>query len=169
MKALIVSDSHGWREELKQVIDRHQEEVDIMIHCGDSEIEPGSPELSGVKTVKGNCDFYKDFPEEIVEETAGVRFFAGHGHLLNVKMSSLQLKYKGEESNADVICFGHSHVPTAFTEDGMVFINPGSIRLPRQVTVGTYVIADITAEKADVTFYSLEGEEVKELGETFQR
>ncbi|WP_026690569.1 metallophosphoesterase family protein [Alteribacter aurantiacus] len=170
MRAMIISDSHGWRKELKQVIDRHREEVDMIIHCGDSELETEASELVGVNTVRGNCDFTGKFPEERVDEAKGIRVFTGHGHLLNVKMSSLQLKYKGEETEADVVCFGHSHVPEAFVEEGMVFLNPGSIRLPRgEVNVGTYVILEVDQEEASVTYLTLDGQEVPELSKTLQR
>ncbi|RNA70249.1 metallophosphoesterase family protein [Alteribacter keqinensis] len=170
MKAMIISDSHGWRSELKEVIDRHRSEVDMVIHCGDSELETEAPELEGVHTVRGNCDFTGKFPEERVDEAKGIRVFSAHGHLLNVKMSSLQLKYKGQETEADVVCFGHSHVPEAFVEDGMLFVNPGSIRLPRgEVNAGTYVILEIDEKEATVTFFTFEGREVEELSRTLKR
>ncbi|PYZ97304.1 YfcE family phosphodiesterase [Alteribacter lacisalsi] len=170
MRALIISDSHGWREELKTVVNRHRDEADLIIHCGDSELDGTAPELDGVQTVKGNCDFGGDFPEERVDEAQGVRFFTGHGHLLNVKMSSLQLKYKGQEHGADVVCYGHSHVPETFEEEGLIFINPGSIRLPRgSVDFGTYALLDVSDESVQVSFRSFEGEPVEELSRTFSR
>ncbi|TMW71627.1 metallophosphoesterase family protein [Alteribacter natronophilus] len=170
MKAMIISDSHGWRDELRTVIDRHREEVDLVVHCGDSELDGAAPELEGVRTVKGNCDFGGDFPEERVDEAGGVRFFTGHGHLLNVKMSSLQLKYKGQENEADIVCYGHSHVPETFEEEGLVFINPGSIRLPRgPVDFGTYALAEVSEAEVKVEFFSFEGETVPQLSRTFPR
>ena len=41
----------------------------------------------------------------------------------------MNLKYKAEEVNADIVCFGHSHVLGAEVIDGRLFLNPGSIRL----------------------------------------
>ncbi len=67
MRALIISDSHGWADELKKVIDRHKNEVDVMIHCGDSELEKNHPAIQGMNIVKGNCDYGDDFPEEWTE------------------------------------------------------------------------------------------------------
>lgn len=41
MNVLIISDSHGLEEELQTIAKRHEAEVDLMIHCGDSELETG--------------------------------------------------------------------------------------------------------------------------------
>ncbi|MBU9721962.1 MULTISPECIES: metallophosphoesterase family protein [Bacillaceae] len=166
MRALILSDSHGWTKEVQQVVQRHQKEVDVIFHCGDSELRETAPELENVISVKGNCDF-GDFPEEMTKEVKGTRFFVGHGHLLNVKMTEINLIYKGEEVQADVVCFGHTHVPVAMKEKGIVILNPGSMRLPREVNVGTYVILEDDSEKTDVTFYSIDGKPVETLNKTF--
>ena len=39
MKVLIVSDSHGLTTELEKLKENYQDEVDLFIHCGDSELE----------------------------------------------------------------------------------------------------------------------------------
>ncbi|MDQ0256473.1 putative phosphoesterase [Evansella vedderi] len=167
MRALIMSDSHGWEQEVADVIDRHQNEVDAIFHCGDSELFGESDLLKNVSTVRGNCDFDADFPEEVVEEVKGVTFFAAHGHLLNVKMTAMNLVYKGQEVGADIVCFGHTHVPVAFEEQGIIIINPGSMRLPRQVSVGTYVIVEENDGNIEVSFYSLDGKKQDNLSKTF--
>lgn len=41
MKALFVSDNHGDRAILQKIAARFSNEVDIMLHCGDSNLEPG--------------------------------------------------------------------------------------------------------------------------------
>ncbi len=51
-KILIISDSHGWTEELEIVKQRHKDEVDYMIHCGDSELSNAHREISGFVTVE---------------------------------------------------------------------------------------------------------------------
>ncbi|WP_270635274.1 metallophosphoesterase family protein [Limosilactobacillus mucosae] len=40
MKALFVSDNHGDRAILQKIAARFGNEVDIMLHCGDSNLEP---------------------------------------------------------------------------------------------------------------------------------
>ncbi len=49
MKILIISDSHGLTDELQTIAKRHAAEVDMMIHCGDSELETNHPALEGYK------------------------------------------------------------------------------------------------------------------------
>lgn len=169
MRALIMSDSHGWEQEVANIIERHQGEVDAVIHCGDSELAEESPVLKNAYIVRGNCDFGVDFPEEITQEVKGVKFYVAHGHLLNVKMTAMNLVYKAQESDADVVCFGHTHVPVAFEEQGILIINPGSIRLPRQISVGTYVILDKSESDIRVDYYSLAGKKVDKLCEIFSK
>ncbi len=165
-----MSDSHGWSEEVKSVVERHQHETKAIIHCGDSELTKDAAALKGVKTVKGNCDFGSDFPEDILEVYENVRVYATHGHLYNVKMTSTPLSYRAEEVGADIVCFGHSHMATSFMEQGSIFINPGSLRLPRSPKEQTYVLCDVTDTEIDVRFYEREtGKEITELAKTYQR
>ena len=55
-KILIMSDSHSWQEELMPVIERHREEVDYMLHCGDSELAKHDQVLQDFLVVRGNCN-----------------------------------------------------------------------------------------------------------------
>ncbi|MFD1638906.1 metallophosphoesterase [Evansella tamaricis] len=162
-----MSDSHGWTTEVQQLVKRYENEVDVIIHCGDSELDYHSLELKNIILVRGNCDFGNGFPEEVVKDVKGVRFYVTHGHLLNVKMTEMNLIYKAEETGANVVCFGHTHVPIALQEKRTIIVNPGSMRLPRRVSVGTYVILEDDENKIDVTFYSLAGEKQQELSKTF--
>lgn len=167
MRALIISDSHGLTKELQIIKERHQGEVDLMIHCGDSELEFHSPELEGFKRVGGNCDYDSKFPDEIVEQQGDYIFFVTHGHLYNCKMTLMNLKYKGEEVGANIVCFGHSHVAGAEMIDGILFINPGSIRLPRMRKERTYAIIDRESNNIKVKFFDLDGQMVQSLSTEF--
>ncbi|KHF40987.1 metallophosphoesterase family protein [Halalkalibacter okhensis] len=163
MKAFIISDSHGLESELEKVIHRHREEVDILIHCGDSELEEGHSALKGVNVVKGNCDFGSDFPDDLFEKVQGVGIYVTHGHLYNVKMTHVPLSYRAEEKAAQIACFGHSHVAGAFVENGVIYINPGSIRLPRNREEKTYCICEYHKTKATVTYYDYDGKIVTDM------
>lgn len=167
MKVLIMSDSHGWKEEVQEVINRHADEVDGIIHCGDSELNADAPVFQETQVVRGNCDMDGALPEEINKKIGPLTFFIAHGHLLNVKTTAMNLLYKAEETSADVICFGHTHVPAALQEKGRILINPGSMRLPREYPHGTYVILEQLENQVDVNFYSLEGSKAEELSKTF--
>jgi putative phosphoesterase len=157
-KVLIVSDSHGLRDELITIRKRH-EDVDLALHCGDSELQVDDPSLEGYHVVRGNCDWQGKFPEELVLETGGLTFYFTHGHLLDVKNTLLPLQYRADEKQADIVCFGHSHLAYAEKVAGKLFINPSSIRLPRQFSDPTYVILEWDENTAiTVTFYHVNGQ-----------
>ena len=96
-------------EGIKAVKKKYEGRVDVMIHCGDSELTPAHEELQDFQVVKGNCD-YANFPDEIVTDVDGIRFLVVHGHRHDVKMTLQTLAYHAEEVGAQVACFGHSHV-----------------------------------------------------------
>ncbi|WP_017726681.1 metallophosphoesterase family protein [Halalkalibacterium ligniniphilum] len=169
MKALIISDSHGLKKELLDVIERHRDEVDVILHCGDSELDGAASELSDVNTVRGNCDIGTDFPEEYTESFQGFKVFVTHGHLYNVKMTYVPLSYRAEEVEAQMVCFGHSHVATSFQENGVIYVNPGSIRLPRARKEQTYCIAEVTDDKVQLLFYDRSGEFIPDLSAVYHR
>ena len=158
MKALIISDSHGLRDELIIISERHMHDVDVMIHCGDSELELNAKELQDYKVVRGNCDFLGAFPEEIVHNLGESKLFATHGHLYGIKQSLQSLYYRSQEVDAKIVCFGHSHIMGAELIEGVLFINPGSILLPRLRKEKTYAVLEIVENHALVTFYTINGE-----------
>ncbi|MBP3040493.1 metallophosphoesterase [Bacillaceae bacterium Marseille-Q3522] len=149
MKMLIVSDSHGLTEELIELKKRHQDEVDVMIHCGDSELAAKDEALSDFITVCGNCDIDYRFPDEVVKSIEDVTFFVVHGHHHQVKSSLLSLSYRAKECGANIVCFGHSHYLGVEMLENTLYINPGSLRLPRGRQEHTYVI--LTTSKTEFT------------------
>ncbi|PAV27711.1 YfcE family phosphodiesterase [Virgibacillus profundi] len=161
-KVLIISDSHGLTEEFAHIKERHQ--LKYMIHCGDSELGPDDPLLDDFYKVGGNCDFDPRYPEEQLINIDGLRFFVTHGHLHHVKTNLMTISYRAKEENAQVICFGHTHIAGAEHVDKQLFINPGSIRMPRNRKEKTYAIMEWDSpEDVTVNFYSIDGKPVEEL------
>lgn len=170
MKVLVVSDSHGLSEELKEIQEMHKNQVDVMIHCGDSELAADHSHLRAFHNVQGNMDLaHDDFPNETLVEEQGYRLFVTHGHLYNVKMSYMNLAYRAEEYGADLVFFGHSHVAESFESNGMVFVNPGSIRLPRGRREKTYAICECEdRNKINVRFFEYNGNELSDLSTEYR-
>lgn len=166
-KVLIVSDSHGLDRELEVLRERHREEVNAMIHCGDSQLMADDEAMAGFVTVRGNCDFESRFPLETVVEIGGRKIFVTHGHKYSVKTSFMPLKYRAEELGADIVCFGHSHVLAAEVIDEVLFLNPGSIRLPRERIERTYMIIELHLDTIKLSVYDEEGHEIKKLKREF--
>jgi uncharacterized protein len=167
MKVLIMSDSHGLTTEINDIKNRHKGEVDLMLHCGDSELSADSSELTSFQGVRGNCDFDSDLPNEVIEDLTGITLYMTHGHLYNVKATLMNLKFRALEQNAKITCYGHSHIAGAEMIDEILFINPGSIRLPILRRQKTYAILDVQNSLAKVMFYEVNGQEVEELSQQF--
>lgn len=164
-KVLIVSDSHGLTDKVIEIKTRHN--VKHMIHCGDSELSYNSSALEGFINVAGNCDYEQRFLEEETIVIGELTFFITHGHLHNVGNGLNRLAYSGAEKDAQVICFGHTHIAGAETMKDQLFINPGSIRSSRNHMEETYAIMNWeTLSDIQVTFYDLAGQVVEELSYT---
>ncbi|ASK63041.1 YfcE family phosphodiesterase [Virgibacillus phasianinus] len=161
-KLLFVSDSHGLTSELSNI--KNQVDADLLVHCGDSELELDAEQLDGFVKVRGNCDYDNRLPDEQTVEIDSLQVLVTHGHLHQVKSGLTTLSYRAEELGAQVIGFGHTHVAGAEKVGNQLFINPGSIRLPRRIKEKTYAIMEW--DKLDdicVSFYTLDGDIVDEL------
>ncbi|WP_284139754.1 MULTISPECIES: metallophosphoesterase [unclassified Virgibacillus] len=162
-QALIISDSHGMTKEVDTIKKRHS--LDLMIHCGDSELDMDAPILDNFIKVGGNCDFDSRYPNDQFFTVGGLSFFVTHGHLYGVKEGLTRISYKADEMGAQVICFGHTHVAGAIKQGNQLFINPGSIRLPRRRQERTYAIIewDEGFQHVQVSFYDMDGSLVPEM------
>ena len=129
MKAVIVSDSHGNSEILERIFSEERN-TDCIIHLGD-----GSDDLMllnsyisriPVYQLKGNNDpsFY-NFSPKLITYMGNIKFFACHGHLLDVKYSLTRLAYAAMENECRIAFFGHTHIPFMAESEDITFFNPG--------------------------------------------
>jgi putative phosphoesterase len=81
--------------------------------------------------VKGNCDVFSTYPQELIVELENVKLLLAHGHLYNVKKSLLNLTCRARELGCRAALFGHTHISGIEEYDGVTLINPGSIGSPR--------------------------------------
>lgn len=167
MKLLIVSDSHGWSNELADLKARHEADTNAFIHCGDSELPASSPFLDGYTIVRGNCDADSSLANEQIKRIGHLTLYVTHGHLYSVKSSLMNLAYRAGEIEADIVCFGHSHLVGAELFEGTLFLNPGSIRMPRGRQEKTYMILQLIENRATVLIHQLDGTELVELRQNF--
>jgi phosphoesterase, MJ0936 family len=125
-----ISDSHGFTENLRGFLPRLGQ-IDALYHLGDhaEDALPLSQMLNcGYVAVRGNCDPFSDAPLQYTVDWHGKRILLLHGHRISGRLS---LVYAAKEANADAVLFGHSHVASIETVDGVLLINPGSLSLPR--------------------------------------
>lgn len=140
MRLLVLSDSHGRKNLLLKAVELHPE-ADAVIFLGDGErdvefIKELHPEIK-LYAVCGNCDFGSFLPPFILEKFGGKTVFAAHGHNESVKYSLNVLKQKALSCRASIALYGHTHVPDTTFENGIWYVNPGS------VSVGRYAMIDI--------------------------
>ena len=91
-KALIVSDNHGDRAILEQLVDCWKEKVDLMVHCGDSEISSSDSLMQSFVRVAGNNDWHLGYDPDQLVLAGGARFLVTHGHNYGVNSSMTSLK-----------------------------------------------------------------------------
>lgn len=151
----VISDTHRYKWVIEEAV-KKMGEVDMIIHLGDNvqDVEEIAKYFKGkIINVKGNCDFSKSVPVDIIEMIEGKKFLITHGHRYDVKNSLTRLKLKALEVSADVVLFGHSHVSGIAYEDGIWFVNPGSPAVPRD---GFFSVALIKIEEGEVKASILE-------------
>ena len=147
MKVLIVSDNHGREQNLAEALEQTGP-IDQLIHLGD--VEGGAEhirELAGdapAAIIAGNNDFFCDLPNERIFTLGGHRIFMTHGHGYFVHSGTLYLKREARKKGADIVMFGHTHKPYMEEDNELLFLNPGSLSLPRQEGHRpTYIVMEI--------------------------
>ncbi|MBM7581995.1 putative phosphoesterase [Caldicoprobacter guelmensis] len=147
MRIGVISDSHGKRFAIDRAL-KSIGEVDMLIHLGDLCSDALYMEKSlevPVVYVRGNCDFSGQAPYSREIEVKGKLIFLTHGHLYRVKWGTSYIVDFASKNGFDVVLFGHTHVPEVFWEDNIVFMNPGSVSLPRggaSPSAGVIEVAD---------------------------
>ena len=146
----VMSDSHGNMRQVKYAL-RAMGDVDLILHAGD--FYDDGVRLSAVAPVRvvavvGNCDMRADGPLEEVLEAGGKRILLTHGHRYGVKYGLQSLAERARVLQADVVVFGHTHIAHVSTEDGILFLNPGSCFRPRDGRPPSYATLEITSDGA---------------------
>lgn len=134
-KILIVSDSHGRENNLKRAVQNMGKHLDLLIHLGDSQRDPD--QLTGmvdcpVEMVKGNSDGMFMLPASKLIEIGSHKALLTHGHRYGGSAGIPQMVEMAQANGADIVMFGHTHIPLLEQEDGVTVLNPGSISQPRQ-------------------------------------
>lgn len=149
MKVLIVSDTHGRENYLLKTFERVGP-IDLLIHLGD--IEGGEDFINAMAScptemVSGNNDFFNGLPKEKMILIGKYYVMLTHGHRYGVNHTTANIKEAAMRNRADIVMFGHTHVPLIDFSDNIWAINPGSLALPRQHgRVPTFIIMEIDSK-----------------------
>ncbi|MDD4414547.1 MAG: YfcE family phosphodiesterase [Oscillospiraceae bacterium] len=145
MRILVVSDSHRNESALRNAITQ-QPRAELVIHLGDGARQAQAmaddfPKRK-IEIVCGNCDWGLSsvLPSFGLKSVGGYLIYYTHGHIHSVKSGLYNIISAARERKADVLLFGHTHIPICIYDDGLYILNPGSLtgRSP------TYGIIDIT-------------------------
>lgn len=144
MKIVVFSDSHGKLDWMIAAVE--MERPDHIFFLGDHERDGWDLSrlypLIPVNAVKGNCDWGSGMDEWLIE-LEGVRFLLTHGHLYGAKTGFDRLDAAGIRTGADMVCFGHTHMPVSICRpDGIKLFNPGTIGGPygQRMTYGVLTV-----------------------------
>ena len=148
-KIAIISDSHGSIENA-YLFRKKTGQVDALYHLGDhaDDALPLSQIFNcGFVSVRGNCDPFSDAPLTRTVDWEGHRILLLHGHTVSGRVN---LFYFAEQNGADIVLFGHSHVPSVETTGGVTMINPGSLSRPRTLKGPSMAMLTLSRGAADV-------------------
>lgn len=138
MKIGLLSDTHGYINILRQVIQKLLEErVDLIIHLGDdsTDIDPVRDlipvdHLIVLPGVYEPCYFRPGNPNRLIKTLGGVRFLITHTptHHQNDRPDDIKPEDVVARHEVDVVLHGHTHIPRDEVVDGIRFINPGHLK-----------------------------------------
>ena len=119
MKIIVVSDIHGRYERLIELMDMHKD-ADALIFLGDGLADLTRADAYSypftVFAVRGNCDvqlfpWRDDVPVEMTLNFEGFKFLILHGHSRSVKSGLDDALLASKAKGANVLLYGHTHVP----------------------------------------------------------
>jgi putative phosphoesterase len=143
MRILVVSDTHGDAWALQRAI-LEQPKAEVVIHLGDGAEEAANAQASFPERqfylVRGNCDWGSALPALRVVELGGKRFYCTHGMAERVKDGEYEAILRARSAKADVLLFGHTHMPISEYREGLYILNPGSLH----GAGATYGFVDVT-------------------------
>ena len=160
----ILSDTHRNTESIDKMladIKSRELEIDAFIHAGDLAADTDYIKLKTgleVYAVYGNCDTYTHRqvykPDEFIQ-VADKLIWITHGHKYIQSNDDLsQLAEQAYIFGANIVIYGHTHKADITTVDNIIYINPGSISLPRD-SRNSYAVLQINSTDVDINIYEI--------------
>ena len=160
MRIIAFSDSHRHQRSVRKLFEQTALTTDLYIFLGDSEGDLDEiPMLYPEKRLliaAGNCDRNSTEPFVGSVEVCGKRIIFCHGHLQHVGFGLSGLKKLAKDNGADLVLFGHTHVRHCEYDDGVYFVNPGSLGLPRDGLPPSYAAIDVLPSGILITHAELD-------------
>ncbi|MGV3010989.1 metallophosphoesterase [Streptococcus thoraltensis] len=167
---IVMSDSHGAKAVVEKIKEHYQGQVDAIFHNGDSELAPSDAVWQGIHVVKGNCDYDSGYQEDNIVHLPNLIVAQTHGHLYHINFIWSRLIKFAQEAQADICLYGHLHRAAAWQEEGIVFVNPGSVLQPRgDINEKLYAMIRVTDTSIKVDFLDLNHQVYPGLSQEFSR
>lgn len=133
MDIVVVSDTHGRHDRLAELARRTKCSVLLFLGDGLRDLNVLRDDIT-VRAVRGNCDFFgADIPDTRLEIFGTYRVFMTHGHRYGVKHGLDTLIVSAANMEADVLLYGHTHIPFEKTLPAGTVI--GGVTLQKPLTV----------------------------------
>ena len=159
MKIGITGDTHGYMACLEQIL-QLAPDVDMWLHTGDHAEDAFELEsLTDVRVigVLGNCDY--DAKQAHIDEfleLEGYKIWLTHGHRYMGTGRIEDLAWWAKKLEADIVIYGHTHVPMNEYYGEKLLINPGSPARPRGGSKPSFaVLTLVKGQKPSVEFVEL--------------
>ncbi|MDY0395152.1 metallophosphoesterase family protein [Virgibacillus halophilus] len=162
LKIIVTGDTHlpAGKKKLPEKLLEACRNADLILHTGDWKTLDVYRELSqyaAVKGVYGNADgedITQVFPIREIFEVVGMRIGMVHGHG-EKKTTERRVLEIFEDDQADIIIFGHSHIPYVRYHGKTLLINPGSPTAKRKLPYFSFITLDITeCVQAEIVFFN---------------
>ncbi|MBO5497232.1 MAG: metallophosphoesterase [Oscillospiraceae bacterium] len=131
IKICVFSDSHGSAAPMIAAIEREQPALCFFLGDGERDLKQVQERFPALPfyAVRGNCDLRSKLSESLVCNVDGVRIFAAHGHLYDVKYEAdlETLTAAAKQAGAGLALFGHTHCACLRREGGITVLNPGAV------------------------------------------
>jgi len=156
-KLLVFSDTHGSIPSLNAVMNWAKDRlppndtISCAVFLGDGISDLGrAAEETGfycnLRVVCGNNDYRtSSAPEAAVFDFCDYRFFICHGHRHSLYGGFHSLIAAARNSQANVVLYGHTHVPSFKKVDGLLLVNPGSVGRPRSRVGASFAVIECAA------------------------
>lgn len=147
MRIIVFSDSHRHYQNVHRLFEQTHLTTDLYICLGDGEGDLDNIQFlypdKRIVTVAGNCDYGSLYPLVELVEVENKRIVCTHGHLQHAGFGMGGLKKLASDNNADVVLFGHTHMRKCDYDNGVYYINPGSLGKPRDGLPPSYAAIDV--------------------------
>lgn len=161
MKLIIASDIHGSAYYCRMLLEAFKKENgdrllllgDILYHGPRNDLPKDyapkeviamlNPLKDKILCVRGNCDtevdqMVLDFPilaDYAVLSVDDKLIYATHGHKFNEATPP-------PLSEGDILLCGHTHIPKCTECDGFIYMNPGSVSIPKENSPHSYMVLE---------------------------